>query len=665
MKKIFLLSLMALFVFTTVQSQDLNESGAYYCSKRKSNMSQDNLSLLKESLSGGPSHSYDVLSYALSLKIYNSFYSPYPKNFNAKNTIQLRVDSTLSSIKLDANNASLTIDSVRLSGVSFTHLSNVLTIQLNRTYNPGEILQVRISYHHNNVSDGAFNANGGWVFTDAEPEGARHWFPCWDKPSDKALVDITVKVPATAKCGSNGALLDSVTSGDTITYHWASAQPVATYLTVVTARLNYNLDIVYWHKISNPNDSIPLRFYYNPGESPFYMESILPTMTTYYSENFIEHPFQKNGFATLNNDFAWGGMENQTLTSLCPNCWAEGIVSHEFAHQWFGDMITCGTWADIWLNEGFATWTEAFWIEKATGYSGYLSEIHSDASTYMAQNPGWAISDPDWAINTPNVNTLFNFAITYEKGACALHQVRYLLGDSLFFQMLQAYCADTNRKFKSSVIADFNAKVNEVTGQNYDWYFTDWIYQPNHPQYQNRYSIEDLGNGQWKINFQASQVQTNPAFFRMMLNFKVHFADFSDTTFRAMNDVNSQVYSWTFSKQPIQFYFDPANEIVLKTASTTLGLPEADLPGGFHLYQNIPNPAANTTRIVYDLNHDARVKLDIIDISGKIIATPVNEDKTTGKQYIDFDCSNLAPGTYFYSLMAGDFKQTKRMVITK
>ena len=628
-------------------------------------MNQQSLSTLKEFLTVGPTHTYDVLSYTISLNVYNSFFSPYPKNYNAKNIILVKADSTLNFIKLNAANSSLVIDSVRLAGASFTQANDTLRIQLNRTYTPGEIFQVRISYHHINVTDGAFFAKNGFVFTDCEPEGARKWFPCWDKPSDKALVDITVKVPLNAKCGSNGALMDSTINGDTLTYHWASAQPVATYLTVITARLNYNLDIVYWHKLSNPADSIPLRFYYNPGENPYFIEGILPDMTTYYSQNFIEHPFQKNGFATLNSDFGWGGMENQTLTSLAANYWWEGVVSHEYAHQWFGDMITCGTWADIWLNEGFATWTEAFWIEKTLGYTGYLNEIHGDASTYLSGNPGWAISVPGWAINTPSVGILFNLQITYKKGACALHQVRYLLGDALFFQVMQAYCADTNLRFKSATIGDFNAKVNEVTGTNYDWYFTDWIYQPNHPLYQNRYNFEDLGNGQWNVNFQANQVQTNPAFFRMILNFKVIFSDATDTTFRAMNDINSQVYQWRFDKQPIQFFFDPSNEIVLKSASTTLGLPEADQPGGFHLYQNIPNPAANTTKIVYELNHDTRVRLDILDISGKVIATPVNESKAGGKHFVDVDCSSLAPGIYYYTLNAGDFRQTRKMVISK
>ncbi|MGA2822411.1 MAG: M1 family aminopeptidase [Bacteroidales bacterium] len=663
MKKNILLCLAGILAFSLVQSQETRENGAYYCSQKKSAMSQQSLSELKEAFTGGPAHNYDVLSYTMNLNIYNSFFSPYPKNFAAKVIILIKVDTALNFINLNADYISLTIDSVRLAGVSFTHFSNILTVQLNRTYNPGEQLQVKVCYHHNNVTDNAFYASGGFVFTDCEPEGARHWFPCWDKPSDKALFDVTVKVPITAKCGSNGALVDSIINGDTLTYHWSSAQPLATYLMVLSARVNYNLDIVYWHKISNPNDSIPLRFYYT-GTRPVYIESILPGMTTYYSQNFIEHPFQKNGFASLNSYFG-GGMENQTLTSLCPGCWIEYLVSHEYAHQWFGDMITCGTWADIWLNEGFATWTEAFWIEKTEGYTGYIGSIHSDASGYLANNPGWAISVPDWANNTPPVDVLFNLYITYDKAACALHQVRYLLGDSLFFQMMQAYCADTNLQFKSAITADFNAKVNEVSGANYDWYFTDWIYQPNHPVYQNRYSIDSVANGQWNITFQASQVQTNPAFFRMVLNFSVTFADLTDTTFRVMNDVNNQVFTWTFNKKPIQFSFDPNDEIVLKQGTTVLGVSQPEAQEGFHLYQNIPNPTSNTTKIVYELKKDSHIHLDIMDISGKIIASPADEYAVQGKHWVDVDCSIFAPGIYFYTMQAGDYNQTRKMIITK
>jgi len=628
-------------------------------------MNQRSLVSLKDVNVGGPLHTYNVLSYTMSLNIYNSFFRPFPTNYEAKIIILIKVDSALNYINLDADTTSLGIDSIRLAGVSFTHVNNVLKVQLNRTYNPGEQFQVKICYHHNNVIDGAFYATGGHVFTDCEPEGARHWFPCWDKPSDKALLDMTVKVPATARCGSNGALVDSTLIGDTLTYHWSSAQPLATYLIVLSARLNYNIDIIYWHKISNQFDSIPLRFYYNPGENPDYIESIMPGMATYYSQNYIEHPFQKNGFATLDSSFIWGGMENQTLTSLCPDCWNEEIISHEFAHQWFGDMISPGTWADIWLNEGFATWSESFWTEKTAGYSGYLNKIQGDASYYLAENPGWAISIPNWAINTPTVDILFNFAITYEKGACVLHQIRYLLGDSLFFRLLPAYCSDTNLKFKSATIADFNAKVNEISGQNYDWYFSDWIFQPNHPVYENKYNFDSIGNGQWKVNFQANQVQANPAFFRMVLNFKVLFADSTDTVFRVMNDVNHQLFAWIFDKKPIKFYFDPNDEIVLKGGITTLGVSQPLAKDDFYLYQNIPNPVTKTTKIVYELNKESFVHIDITDISGKIMTSPIVENEGIGKHEVNIDCSMFAPGIYFYTIQAGDYKKTRRMIITK
>ena len=243
--------------------------------------------------------------------------------------------------------------------------------------------------------------------------------------------------------------------------------------------------------------------------------------------------------------------------------------------------------------------------------------------------------------------------------------MRYLLGDTLFFQTMQAYCADTNLKFKSAVTADFNAKVNEVSGGDYDWYFTDWIYQPNHPVYQNKYNFEDLGNVKWNVNFQASQVQTNPAFFRMLLNFRVVFADLTDTTFRIMNDVNNQDFTWTFNKRPTQFSFDPNDEIVLKQGTTVLGVPGPGKLEGFHLYQNIPNPVINTTRIVYELKNDTHVHLDIHDISGKTVATPLDENAIQGKHWVDVDCSGFAPGIYYYTLQAGDYRQTLKMIITK
>jgi aminopeptidase N len=425
---------------------------------------------------------------------------------------------------------------------------------------------VKIYYRHNNVSDNAFYVSNGMVFTDCEPEGARKWFPSWDKPSDKATIELRAKTPATVKLGSNGRLADSIKTADTIYYHWISRDPVATYLTVVSAKVNYGLDIVNWVNPSDPNDILPIRFYYNVGENLTAAKQRIIPLTTFFSETFGKHPFEKNGFATLNNQFVWGGMENQTLTSLCPNCWGEYLMAHEYAHQWFGDMITCATWADIFLNEGFATFSEALWSESKSGYASYKSDINNEANSYLGSNPGWAISNPNWAVTTPANNQLFNYAMTYAKGACVLHLLRYVLGDSLFFTGLKAYAADPSLKYRSAVIPDFKNVMATVSGQNLDWFFDQWIYQPNHPIYQNGYYFAQAGSN-WEVGFQAKQVQTNTVFFKMPIQLKISFASGSDTMIQVMNDVNNQMYFFTFNREPLSIQFDPVNEIVLKVAT--------------------------------------------------------------------------------------------------
>jgi aminopeptidase N len=612
-----------------------------------------------------PGHSFDVIKYTLDLDLYNCYSPPYPKNFNGSVIIDFKIDSTLNSIKLNAENFSLIIDSVKMNGQSFTHAGNILTIQLDNTYQPGQLASVKIYYRHKNVTDNAFYCSGGFVFTDCEPEGARRWFPCWDKPSDKAKLDLTAKVKSTVRLGSNGLLADSVLNGDVLTYHWVSNHQVATYLVVLTSKVNYKLNITYWHKLSNPSDSVPLRFYFNPGEDPSPVMNVMPEMTDWFSQNFIEHPFDKNGFATLNSDFSWGGMENQTLTSLCPGCWDEGLAAHEFAHQWFGDMITCATWADIWLNEGFATWSEPFWYEYSGGYAAYKSAINDNANYYLGSNPGWAISDPGWAVVTPSANVLFNYAITYTKGSCVLHQLRYVLGDTLFFNTLHAYCNDTNLRYKSATIPDFIGKVNETTGDDYNWFFDQWIYQPNHPTYQNTYNFENLGNSHWKVNFYMKQTQTNTVFFKMPVEINVRFADGSDTTFRVMNDVNNQSFYWIVDKQPVVVFFDPDRQIVLKNASTIVGTGhETSLQNQVSL-QVMPNPASEKVTIYYNIPYSGRTVIQLTNLQGDVVLPVTDKYESQGSHQLSADCSKLSAGTYVCSVITEANVTHAKVVIVK
>ena len=665
MKNYFLLFAVLFLGSSLTYSQvPLKYSGSYYCSQKKS--SEDYL-IRGINSPNSPRHNFDVQNYTLSFDLYNNYNPPYSQAYNASEVINFKVDTALSMIKLNAVNTSIVVDDVGMHAVSFSHSQDTLTINLDREYSPGEVVDVSIVYHHNNVEDGHFFCNNGFVFTDNEPEGARCWFPCYDKPSDKATVNITAKVPSGVLLGSNGRLADSTTIADTTWYHWVSRNPVTTYLTVLSSSANWNLDIVYWHKLSNPEDSIPIRFYYNPGENPSNIEQIITGMTDYYSEHYGEHPFDKNGFVTLNNDFSWGGMENQTLTSLCQGCWSQGLVSHEFAHQWFGDMISPGTWADIWLNEGFATWSEAFWLEKNGGYTAYKNDIDNDAQYYLGANPGWAIYVPEWAENTPGVSVLFNYAITYCKSACALHLLRYTLGDSLFFQALYNYGTDTtNFKFKNAITDDFETSFEESSGQDLSWFFNSWIKQPNHPIYNNEYNIVDNGDGTWDVNFLVHQVQTDADFFPIPIEITVSFEDDSDTTIRVMNDVNQQIFTFPFVKEPATVYFDINDEIVLKQASLVVGIEENNIgPQAFRLEQNYPNPLRNQTCISYSIPEEGLVSLSVYDLTGKKVLDLVNASQTMGTHQISANLSGLQSGIYFYRLTVGDYNATRRMVITR
>jgi aminopeptidase N len=662
MKRSFTLFILLITFIAVSGQENFDQKGALSCSQKKSS-AKNQLSGIRSENS--PGHSFDVLNYTLEFDFMNNFESPYPQTFTADVVITFRIDTALNIIKLNAVNTSLQINAVALAGASFTHTNDTLAITLNRVYSPGEIADVYISYSHKDVEDNAFYISNGFLFTDNEPEGARKWFPCYDRPSDKATVDITTKVPLGVKLVSNGRLEDSTSFSYATFYHWISRDPVATYLTVITAKANYNLDVVYWDRPSTPGNPMPLRFYYNDGENPAGMEQIVPLMASYFSEHYGEHPFEKDGFASLNSEFSWGGMENQTMTSICPGCWYESLICHEFAHQWFGDMISPGTWADIWLNEGFATWSESFWWESSGGYTAYKNDVNNNASVYLSNNPGWAVYMPEWAVETPPNNILFNYAITYCKSACVLHLLRYSLGDELFFPALYDYATDTAEfKYKNSITDDFQAKMEESSGEDLDWFFNSWVKQPNHPIYQNEYNIHDNGNGTWDVRFLVNQVQTNADFFPIPVEIYIYFMGGTDSTVRVMNDVNQQIFTFTFDKQPTNVFFDLHNEIVLKQASLVVGIDEGKIgKQSFNLQQNYPNPVTGNTTFTYSLPGKCQVSMAIYDLSGKQVLNLVNESQDAGTHVMTSRLDGLRNGLYLCRLNASENSATIKISI--
>jgi aminopeptidase N len=626
------------------------QNGAQMCSKRKS--MSNYLPTLKSPNS--PRHSFDVIHYLLTIDLYNNYTSPYDKSYSASNKVTLVADSVLTSISLNAVNTSLAIDSVIPSSISFTHTGDYLNLNLNQTYSVGDTVRFTIYYRHKNVSDGAFYCNNGFVFTDSEPIGARKWMPCWDLPGDKATFELKAKVPATVLLASNGLLQDSLKIADTIHYHWVSRDPSSTYLMIITSKDGFNLSTIYWHPLLHPQDSVPMRFYYNTGENPQGIINIMIPMLDFFSEKFTEHPFEKNGFATLSNEFAWGGMENQTLTSLCPNCWSEMLAVHEFAHQWFGDLITCATWADVVLNEGFATYCESLWLEHTQGTAAYNTDVLSNANYYFSNNPGWALSNPDWAINIPSTDVLFNGATSYSKGACVLHQLRYVMGDTAFFNGLKSYTNDAvNFRFNTATIPDFITKMEQSSGLDLNWFMNEWFYVANHPLYQ----IETM-LGSTSVTTTISQ--SNPSYFKMPVELKYRFFDNTDTIIKVMNDVNNQVFNFTFAKQVTSFQFDPNRGIVLKeVASNVTKVSDIEDILGFDVY---PNPATQSVNIAIRLMSPETKTLTICNNLGQeIYRTILGADIRVSS----IPLAGFSAGIYTVKLSNETSSVIRRLAVTK
>lgn len=661
MKKIYFLLIAALLYFPGLFAQDFSTMrGSEICSQRHTIEGRNALVLSPNS----PRHSFDVLDYNLDLDIYQCYTSPYPKNYTATANITFRVDSTLSFIILDADNTSLQIQSVANAGVSFNHEDDLLKIFLDREYLPGEVAEVGIEYSHTNVTDGAFNVGNGFVFTDAEPQGARKWFPCYDRPSDKATLQLRAKVPSNVKLGSNGRLADSTQVNDTIWYTWISRDPIATYIMVLTSKVNYKLDVLYHVNPAFPNDTLPIRFYYNQNENPDNMIAMLGPLTNFFESKFGKHPFEKNGFATVNNLFQWGGMENQTLTTLCQNCWYSSVVTHEYAHQWFGDMITCATWADLWLNEGFATYIETLWILEQEGHESYMEENLYNASYYMYQNPGWPISDPDWAINPPSNDVLFNYAVTYLKGACVLYMFHQMVGDSLFYHSIYEYANDTvNFRYHSATITDFIDKMNETTGMDISWFFEQWIYTPNHPEYLNTYSIHQQPNDQWEVKLNIKQTQSNAGFFTMPVEIKVKFA-IGDTLISIQNDANDQNFSFFFDSRPTILQFDPNDKIILKNSTTVVDSKYELVPKPQEIKIK-GNPSEGNINLYFNTSIPCKANILVHSGTGVLIYEKQNLMFSYGETRVPLNLTHLTSGTYILTLTTDDNVLTEKLLIVK
>jgi aminopeptidase N len=467
------------------------------------------------------------------------------------------------SITLDLMNA-LTIDSVKVGGTitSFIQSTSSFNVTLDKVYNNGDMMEVEIFYQGVPGSSGfgsfefSSHSSTPWVWSLSEPYGAKDWWPCNDHPMDKAdSADIFVTCNSAFKVGSNGKLLSVVDNGNgTSTHHWKTVYPISTYL-ISIALTNYS-EFSNWFKYS-PTDSMQVLNYVLP-EHLSSAQAGLPRAVDglqIFSQLFGLYPFinEKYGHA----EFGWsGGMEHQTMTYL--GGFSEYLVIHELSHQWFGDMITCRTWPDLWLNEGFASYCEALYGEKRYGMSSYWSVVNADMNSAKSAVGTLYLQD------TNSVGNMFAGSRVYSKGSSVLHMLRHVIGDSAFFQSMYNYANDPNLKYGTASTRDFQSVCEATSGMDLDFFFDEWVFGEKYPRYTYGWTSEPSSGG-YKVTLGINQttLTPNPVFFTMPIDIQVLGIGW-DTTIVVFNNQQNQTFEFEVSHHPTSLQFDPGNWI-LKT----------------------------------------------------------------------------------------------------
>jgi len=335
--------------------------------------------------------------------------------------------------------------------------------------------------------------------TFSEPEDARWWFPGHDVPEDKATLDMIVTVPPDHVVAGNGLLIGSETLGDgRRRFHWREMTPLSTYLMTFQAAPYILLE-------DNRLPNIPILNYVYPADSAAAVSTfdVIPEMITHFETLFGPYPFVKYGHSEANFP---GGMEHQTLSMVGEFVVRNGVtyewlLAHELAHQWFGNAVTLEDWRHIWLNEGFATYADALWMEHRFGRAGLVSRMRlfSDLFKLGYLQNGFAIP-----VYNPPAERLFNFA-AYDKGAWVLHMLRRITGDAAFFDILRTY--QDRHRFGNVVNQDFIAVCEEIHGSDLAWFFTPWLTDPGLPHFNVDARTSDLGDGRFIVDVTVLQIQ--------------------------------------------------------------------------------------------------------------------------------------------------------------
>ena len=560
--------------------------------------------------------------------------------------------NSLTEIEFDLHN-DFAVDSIIQNNqkLEFSHLQNKVTIQLEEPLQLEELDSLTIFYQ--GIPPESANGFGAFanethsenpeipvMWTLSEPYGALEWWPCKQSLKDKIdSIDIIVTCPEPYRTASNGILVSEVVSEQQRTMHWRHRFPIATYL-VAIAVTNY-VDYSDFLELDDGGQIEILNYVY-----PEYLEdakkqsAVTADIMELFNELIGEYPFAREKYGHA--QFGWGGgMEHQTM-SFMYNFGFE-LVAHELAHQWFGNYITLGSWQDIWLNEGFATYMSGLAYEHLLDGVWWprWKKVTVDRITSA---PGGSVYVQD----TTNVSRIFNGRLSYSKGSYILHMLRWVLGDEDFFIGLRNYFADPA---VANGFARHNQLVNhmELAGDtSLTEFFDDWYYSEGYPVYSLRYS--PVGQNTYSIELSQTPSHSSVNFFEMPVPVRIYNSSKTDSLDLRLNHTeNNQKFTIETDFVIADVKIDPELWLVSKIAEISQS-PILKHPDEIRIY---PNPFTHEISIYIPPDKELN-GVEIFNTNGEKLAEFRNNQK-------QFNLAALPKGVYFLRLILPDKNHVEKI----
>lgn len=585
---------------------------------------------------------YDVIYHKLEFTINPAVYA-----ITGKVTTTFKALSNMTTVTFDFNNA-ITVSSVKsgATNLNFTQNANEeLIITLPSTLTAGNFGTVEINYSGApSTGEQAFTKsthNGTPViYTLSEPFGARDWWPCKQDLNDKVnSIDVYITAPSQYVSVANGVEVGvPVISGSNKTTHFTHSYPIPAYL-IAIAVTNYQV----YNQTAGVGTTFPIVNYIYPEN---YASSVVdldqtPVIMNLYETLFEPYPFRNEKYGHA--QFGWGGGMEHTTVSFMYN-FDRQLIAHELGHQWFGDKVTCGSWKDIWLNEGFATYMATLVIENFDGLAAFVSEKQSMID-YITSSPNGNVYLTD--VQATNVNRIFSSRLSYNKGAMVLEMLRFKLGDALFFQGVKNYLADPNLAYKYAVTTDLQTHLEAVYGQDLTEFFNDWIYNQGYPTYS--ITAQNWGVGQAKFVINQTQSDPSVSYFEMPVPVRIYGALGQQADIILNNTFNGEqiITNVPFAISSIEF--DPERHLIAANSTIALENQIFDIDNAVSIY---PNPSSDAIHI----------QMPVTSILKKVIVYNSLGQKVLENSNLDFSINSLSMGVHYIDIQTTDGTYHKKFI---